>query len=194
MKHRLLDAEDADDRRVEVEGLGSKLCEAGGVEQVGDLAGRLGRGLPHSAGLGRDGNASPGREPPAQVFEPLDRCRPEPDGVHRKDGIEGAVESWRQVFDGAQSERDSSGPDGGGVASARLSEHYDGVIDAIDVTGGANSPVQLGNGEAWAEANLQDAIARLHVEQSGDPTVALAVGETMRHHPASYIADRASWP
>src|SRR6266498_3884778 len=98
----LVDGEDADNGRVEVEDFGSRLGEAGGLEQVCDLAGGVERGVPRgswAAWLGGDGDASAWRESPPQVFEPLGRCRPEPEGVDGEDGVEGAVEGWRQVFD-----------------------------------------------------------------------------------------------
>src|SRR6266542_941496 len=59
------DSEDADYGRVEVEGFGSHLCEAGDPEQVCDLAGGVERGVPcgsWAAGLGGDGDASAGCE------------------------------------------------------------------------------------------------------------------------------------
>src|SRR5512135_326518 len=51
----LVDGEDADHGRVEVEGFGSRLGEAGGLEQVSDPAGGVERGVPRgswAAGLG----------------------------------------------------------------------------------------------------------------------------------------------
>jgi hypothetical protein len=90
---------------------------SGGVPWAG-----VERGVPGgcwAAGLGGDGDASAGGESVAQVLEPLGRCRPEPEGVDGDDGVEGAVEGGRQLFDRCPGQGGPSGLDGGGVAAAR---------------------------------------------------------------------------
>lgn len=88
-------SEDADYWRAEREGLGAHLREAGVPQQVLDLiggaSGRARRGA-GTAGLGCDGDAPAGCEPPAQFGEPFGRRGPEPEGVDGEDGVEGAVE------------------------------------------------------------------------------------------------------
>jgi hypothetical protein len=76
--------------------------EAGAPQQVLDLiggaAGRARRGA-GAAGLGCDGNAPAGCEPPAQLGEPFGGRGPEPEGVDGEDGVEGAVEGGRKLID-----------------------------------------------------------------------------------------------
>ena len=95
---------------VEGEYFGSHLCEAGGLKQVGDLAGGGERNLPRGSWAASwEAMACVGRESPAQVWEPLRRCRPEHDGVDGEDGVKRAVERGQHLSDGAQRERGSSG-------------------------------------------------------------------------------------
>jgi hypothetical protein len=85
-------------------------------------------------GLGHDGNAPGGCEPPAQLGEPFGRRGPEPEGVDGEDGVEGAVEGGRKLIDGGPDQGDPAGPDGSGVAPGRLPEHHFGMVDALYVT------------------------------------------------------------
>jgi len=59
----------------------------------------------------------------------------------------------------------ASQPRGDGVAFSRLLENHVGVVDAVHVPRRANPAAQLGDRATRAEADLQDAVGRLHVEQ-----------------------------
>jgi hypothetical protein len=48
----------------------------------------------------------------------------------------------------------------------------------------ADSAAELGDREAGTEADLEDPVGGLHVEQRDHPAVAPAVGGAMRHDPA----------
>ncbi len=157
--------EDTDRWRAEAEGLGPYLREAGVSQQVLDFAGcaarRVRRG-PGAAGLGRDGNAPAGCEPPAQLGEPFGGRGPEPEGVDGEDGVEWAVESWRKLIDRSLDQGDSPGPDGSGVAPGRLPEHYAGMVGAVHVArAGAG---QFRDRHAGAEADLKDLVGGPHIE------------------------------
>ena len=185
-------SEDADHWRAEGEGLGAHLREAGAPQQVLDLiggaAGRARRGA-GAAGLGCDGNAPAGCEPPAQFGEPFGRRGPEPEGVDGEDSVEGAVESGRKLIGRCIDQGDPAGPDGGSVAPGRLPEHHAGMVDAIHVTcAGAD---QFRDREAGAEADLKDTVGGLHTEQRDHPAVALPVGRAVGKHPAGHAPGRA---
>ena len=77
-----------------------------------------------ATGLGHDGDPSAGRQPPAQLGQPLGRRGPEPQGVDGKDGVERAVEDRRKLIDRGIEQGDPATPDGGGVAPGRLLEHH----------------------------------------------------------------------
>jgi len=79
---------------------------------------------PGQAGPGRDGNAPARRQPPAQLGEPLGRRGPEAEGVDGEDGVEGTIESGRNLIDQSPHQGDPRGPDSGGVALGRLPEHH----------------------------------------------------------------------
>jgi hypothetical protein len=49
------------------------------------------------------------------------------------------------------------------------------VVDAVHVPLVADAAAQLGDGEAGAEADLEDPVGGLHVEQRNHPVVAPAV-------------------
>jgi DNA-binding transcriptional MerR regulator len=166
--------------------------EAGAAQQVldfaGGAAGRVRRG-PGAAGLGRDGHAPAGRQPPTQLGEPFGRRGPEPEGVDGEDGVEGAIESGRKLIDRSPHQGDPPGPDGGGVAPGRLPEHHAGMVDAVHVTrAGAD---QFRDRQSGAEADLEDLVGGLHTEQRDHPAVALPVGRAVGKHPAGHGPGRS---
>jgi hypothetical protein len=65
------------------------------------------------------------------------------------------------------------------------------VIDAVDMAGGGE-PAQLLNGNARAEADLEDTVSWLHVEQRDDLQVALPVRGAMGHDPADDVTNKAA--
>jgi len=65
---------------------------------------------PGQAGPGRDGNAPARRQPPAQLGEPLGRRGPEAEGVDGEDGVEGTIESGRNLIDQSPHQGDPRGP------------------------------------------------------------------------------------
>jgi hypothetical protein len=97
----------------------------------------------------------------------------------------------RKLIDRGPAQADPSGPNGSGVAPGRLAEHHVGVVDAVHVSCVADSAAQLGDGEAGTEADLENPVGGLHIEQRDHPAVALAVGGAVRHHPAGNPPGRA---
>ena len=158
------------------------------LDFAGGAAGRVRRGA-GAAGLGCDGDAPAGCEPPAQLGEPFGRRGPEPEGVDGEDGVEGAVDSGRKLIGRCIDQGDPPGPDGGGVAPGRLPEHHAGMVDAVHVTrAGAD---QFRDRHAGAEADLKDLVGGPHIEQRDHPAVALPVGRAVGEHPAGHAPGRA---
>jgi hypothetical protein len=61
------------------------------------------------------------------------------------------------------------------------------VVDAEDLTGG-DPAAQLPDGQARTEADLEDAVGRLHVELLDGPGVPAPVRAPVRHDPADQAA------
>jgi hypothetical protein len=80
--------------------------------------------------------------------------------------------------------------DSGPIPCRSLANHHLRVVDPKDETFGRPTG-KFADREAGTEANLQDLIARLHLEKSNDPSVPFPIGRTQRHLPTSQTARKA---
>ena len=79
-----------------------------------------------------------------------------------------------EIQGGFDSQVDSTLLHSSPVADGRLAHHDLGVVDSEHETVGCATG-QLANRESRAEANLQDVVLRLNVQQSDRPTVPLSI-------------------
>jgi hypothetical protein len=76
----------------------------------------------------------------------------------------------------------------GPVTSSGASDHQLRVVDSAHVAGVGDASV-LAESDAWAGADLEDAVGRFELEERYDPWVPLDVRRAVPHHPGGQQAD-----
>src|SRR5215218_2009996 len=168
--------QDAGHRRSQVQRLPLGADEASVAKPprglLADAFGCLGGGT-ETARL-RDNRHSTARpQRPAKILEPRLWFGPHPEVVDSQGLVEHLAE-FTEVQGGSESQVDSTLLDSSPVADGRLANHDLGVVDAEHEPVGCAAG-QLPDRESRAEANLQDVVLRLNVQQSDRPTVPLSI-------------------
>jgi hypothetical protein len=162
--------QDAGHRRPQVQRLPLDADEASVAKPLGrlltDAFGCLGGGT-GTARL-RDNRHSTARpQGPAKLLEPRLWFGPHPEVVDSQRLVEHLAEIT-EVQGGSESQVDATLLDSSPVADGRLANHDLGVVDSEHETVGCAAS-QLADRESRAEADLQDVVLRLHVQQSDGP-------------------------
>ena len=170
-------SQDAGHRRPQVQRLSLDAGEASVAKPLArlhtDAFGCLGGGT-GTARL-RDNRHSTARpQGPAKLLEPRLWFGPHAEVVDSQRLVEHLAEIT-EVQGGSESQVDSALLDSSPVADGRLANHDLGVVDSEHETVGCPAG-QLADRESRAEADLQDVVLRLHVQQSDGPPVPLPVG------------------
>src|SRR5215207_643770 len=168
--------QDAGHRRPQVQRLPLEVDEASVAKPLGslltDASGCFGGGT-GTARL-RDNRHSTARpQRPTKILEPRLWFGPHSEVVDSQRLVEHLAEIT-QVQGGSESQLDSTLLDSSPVADGRLANHDLRVVDSEHETVGCAAS-QLADRESRAEADLQDVVLRLHVQQSGRPPVPLSV-------------------
>src|ERR671919_1289232 len=154
------------------------------TDAVGCRGGGTGR-----ARLRDDRRATTRAHRPEELLEPRLGVGPHPEVVDGQHLVEGGAE-LAEVGGRSETQLDPALPDSATIAPGGLANHHLGVVDPHDKAVGRPAG-QLVDREAGAEADLQYAIVRLHLEQSDRPSVPPPVGWAQCHLPAGQASSQA---
>jgi hypothetical protein len=110
---------------------------------------------------------------PAKILKPRLGFGPHPEIIDSQCLVEHLAEITK-VQGGSESQLDSTLLHSSPVPGGRLANHHRGVVDSEHKTVGCATG-QLADRESRAEADLQDVVLRLHLQQSDRPLVPLSV-------------------
>src|SRR5215211_5563025 len=178
--------QDAGHRRPQVQRLPLEVDEASVAKPprrlLTDLFGCLGGGT-ETARLRDNRHSTTWPQRPAKLLEPRLWVGPHPQVVNNQCLVKRLAEIT-EIQGGSEPQLDSTLLDSSPVADGRLPNHDLGVVDSEHEPVGCAAR-QLADRESRAEADLQDMILGLHVQQSDGPPVPLPVGWPQRHLPTS---------
>src|SRR5215217_3826963 len=168
--------QDAGHWRLQVQCLPAEADEASVVKPPRrlrtDASGCFGGGT-KTARLGDNRHSTARPQRPAKILQPRLWFGPHPEVVDSQRLVKHLAEIT-EVQGGSESQLDSTLLHSSPVADSRLANHHLGVVDSEHETV-CCAAGQLADRESRAEANLQDVVLRLNVQQSDRPTVPLSI-------------------